>query len=103
MANKIILDGFKKRVECSSNAQVNELLPILWAYRATNKMTTWATPFLLAYRDEAVVPFQITRLSQKVSIQAWEKQRRYELQQGDLVLKKIEPLTEKGHVKLKVF
>ncbi|XP_074337007.1 uncharacterized protein LOC141674184 [Apium graveolens] len=32
VANRIILDGLKKRVECSRNTWVDELLPILWAY-----------------------------------------------------------------------
>ena len=56
VANRIILDGLKKRVERLRNTWVDELLPILWAYRTTCKVTTGATPFLLAYGAEAVVP-----------------------------------------------
>ena len=40
-ANRIILDGLKKRVEHSKSNWVDELLPILWAYRTTCKVTTW--------------------------------------------------------------
>ncbi|XP_074324166.1 uncharacterized protein LOC141661081 [Apium graveolens] len=57
---RIILDGFKKRAERSKNTWVDELLPILWAYRTTCKVTTEATTFMLAYEAEAVVPLEIT-------------------------------------------
>ena len=40
VANRIILDGLKKRVELSRNTWVDELLLILWAYRTTCKVTT---------------------------------------------------------------
>ena len=48
VANRIILNGLKKRVEHSKNNWVEELLPTLLAYRTTCKVTTGATPFLLA-------------------------------------------------------
>ncbi|XP_074342279.1 uncharacterized protein LOC141679772 [Apium graveolens] len=66
VANRIILDGLKKRVECSRNTWVDELLPILWAYRTTCKVTTEATPFMLAYGAEAVVPLEITHGSPRI-------------------------------------
>ncbi|XP_074324003.1 uncharacterized protein LOC141660923 [Apium graveolens] len=66
VANRIILDELKKRVECSKNTWVDELLPILWAYRTTCKVTTEATPFMLAYRAEAVVPLKITHGSPRI-------------------------------------
>ncbi|XP_074337053.1 uncharacterized protein LOC141674234 [Apium graveolens] len=56
VANRIILDGRKKRVERSRNTWVDELLPIQWAYCTTCKVTTEATPFMLTYGAEAVVP-----------------------------------------------
>ena len=66
VANRIILDGLKKRVERSKSNWVDELLPILWAYRTTCKVTTGATPFLLAYGAEAVVPLEITHVSPRI-------------------------------------
>ncbi|XP_074360825.1 uncharacterized protein LOC141701079 [Apium graveolens] len=60
VVNRIILDGLKKRVERSRNTWVDELLPILWAYHTTCKVTNEATPFMLAYGAEAVVPLEIT-------------------------------------------
>ncbi|XP_074337354.1 uncharacterized protein LOC141674547 [Apium graveolens] len=66
VANRIILDGLKKRVECSRNTWVDELLPILWAYQTTCKVTTEVTPFMLAYGAEAVVPLEITHGSPRI-------------------------------------
>ncbi|XP_074375117.1 uncharacterized protein LOC141716834 [Apium graveolens] len=96
VANKIILDGFKKRVERSRNTWVDELLPILWACRTTCKVTTEATPFMLAYGAEVVVPIKITHGSPK--IEAYELETNEEglrlalglIDEGDLVLRKIE-------------
>ena len=45
VANRIILDGQKKRVEKAQGSWEDELLPILWAYRTTCKVSTGATPF----------------------------------------------------------
>ena len=45
VGNRIILDGLKKRVEHSRRNWVEELLPILWAYRTTCKVTTWQHHF----------------------------------------------------------
>ena len=61
-----ILDGLNKRVERSKSNWVDELLPILWAYRTTYKVTTGATPFLLAYGAEVVVPLEITHVSPRI-------------------------------------
>ncbi|XP_074327311.1 uncharacterized protein LOC141665235 [Apium graveolens] len=63
VANRIILDGLKKRVKRSTNNWVDEFLPILWAYRTTCKVITEATPFMLAYGDKAIVPLEITHES----------------------------------------
>ncbi|XP_074337670.1 uncharacterized protein LOC141674867 [Apium graveolens] len=64
--NRIILDGLKKKVECSRNTWVDELLPVLCAYRTTCKVMTDATPFMLAYGAEVVVPLEITHGSPRV-------------------------------------
>ncbi|XP_074327712.1 uncharacterized protein LOC141665626 [Apium graveolens] len=66
VANRIILDGLKKRVEHSRNTWVDELLPILWAYQTTCKVTIEATPFMLAYGAEAVLPLEITHGSPRI-------------------------------------
>ncbi|XP_074337636.1 uncharacterized protein LOC141674832 [Apium graveolens] len=68
VANRNILDGLKKRVERSRNTWMDELLPILWVYRTTCKVTTEATPFMLTYGAEAVVPLEITHGSPRVKV-----------------------------------
>ncbi|XP_074354845.1 uncharacterized protein LOC141693597 [Apium graveolens] len=66
VANQIIHDGLKKRFECSKNTWVDELLRILWAYRTTYKVIIEATSFMLSYRAEAVMPFDIIHGSPRV-------------------------------------
>ncbi|XP_074322750.1 uncharacterized protein LOC141659721 [Apium graveolens] len=66
VANRIILDGLKKRIEKSRNNWVDEILPILWAYRTTCRVTTGATPFMLACGAEAVVPVEISHSSPRI-------------------------------------
>nr|XP_017227984.1 PREDICTED: uncharacterized protein LOC108203521 [Daucus carota subsp. sativus] len=66
VANRIILDGLKKRVEKAHGSWADELLPILWAYRTTCKVSTGATPFQLDYGAEAVVPLEIMHTSSRV-------------------------------------
>ncbi|XP_074375210.1 uncharacterized protein LOC141716972 [Apium graveolens] len=63
---RIIVDGLKKRVERSRNTWADELLPILWAYRITCKVTTEATPYMMAYGVEAVVPLKIIHGSPRI-------------------------------------
>ena len=53
-------------MEHSRNNLVEELLPILWAYHTTYKVTTRATPFLLTYGAEVVVLLEITHMSSRV-------------------------------------
>ncbi|XP_074336945.1 uncharacterized protein LOC141674119 [Apium graveolens] len=55
VTNRIILNGLNKRIEKSRNNWVDEILQIHWAYRSTCRVTTGATPFMLAYGVEAVV------------------------------------------------
>ncbi|XP_074324316.1 uncharacterized protein LOC141661230 [Apium graveolens] len=76
VANRIILDELNKRVERSRNTWADELLPILWAYHTTCKVTTKATLFLLAYGVEAVVPLEITHGSPR--IEAYEPENNEE-------------------------
>ncbi|XP_074355941.1 uncharacterized protein LOC141695603 [Apium graveolens] len=109
VANRTILDGLKKRVERSRNTWVDELLYILWAYRITCKVTREATPFMLAYRVEEVVPLEITHESSMVEEfepETNEEGMRLALklidEQEDLVLRKIEAcgVGEKGKLAL---
>ena len=96
VANRIILDGLKKRIERSANTWVDELLPILWAYRTTHKVTTNATPFFLAYGAEAVVPVEISHVSPR--IKAFEPEENEEGMK--LALDLIDEVRDQAHAKI---
>ncbi|XP_074342318.1 uncharacterized protein LOC141679834 [Apium graveolens] len=66
VANRIIFDGLKKRVERLRNTWEDGFLPILWVYRTTCKVTIEATPFMLPYGAEVVVPLEITHGSPRI-------------------------------------
>ncbi|XP_074327774.1 uncharacterized protein LOC141665689 [Apium graveolens] len=55
-----------KRVERLRNTWADELLQVIWAYHTTCKVTTEATPFMLAYGAEVVVPLEITHGSPRI-------------------------------------
>ena len=96
VANRIILDGLKKRVEKSRNAWVDKLLPVLWSYRTTCKVTTGATPFLLAYGAEAVVPAEIMHTSPR--IKGFEPEANEEGMR--LALDLIDEVRDEAHAKI---
>ena len=75
---------------------MDEILPILWAYRTTCRVTTGATPFMLAYGAEAVVPVEISHSSPR--IQAFDEKENEEGQR--LALDLIDEVRDKAHAKI---
>jgi transposase InsO family protein len=65
-ANKVILNGLKKRLENSKGAWVDNLYQVLWSYRTTPQTTTGETPFQLVYGTDAVIPVEIGKSSWRV-------------------------------------
>ena len=63
----------QKRLEHAKGRWFDELPGVLWSYKTTTKTSTWATPFSLVYRSEAVVPIEI-RISNAQSQFATEEQ-----------------------------
>ncbi|XP_062076026.1 uncharacterized protein LOC133780170 [Humulus lupulus] len=55
-SNKTIMNNIKKRLEKAKGRWADELLGVLCSYRTTARTSTGETPFLLAYRMEAVIP-----------------------------------------------
>ncbi|KAL8135308.1 hypothetical protein AgCh_010101 [Apium graveolens] len=94
--NRVILDGMKKRIEKSRNNWVDEILSMLWAYRATCGVTTGATPFMLAYGAEAVVPVEISHSSPR--IQAYHADENEEGKR--LTLDLINEIRDAAHAKI---
>lgn len=75
---------------------MDEILTILWAYRTTCKVTTGATPFLLVYGVDAVVPVEITHNSPR--IKAYEPERNEEGMR--LAVDLIDEVRDKTNVKI---
>jgi hypothetical protein len=65
-ANKVILNGLKKRLENAKGAWVDNLYKVLWSYRTTPQTTIGETPFRLLYGTDAVFPLQIGEPSWRV-------------------------------------
>jgi transposase InsO family protein len=58
-ANKVILNGLKKRLENGKEAWVDNLYQVLWSYRTTPQSTTGKTPFRLVYGTDVVILVEI--------------------------------------------
>ena len=56
--NKVILSGFKKRLNDAKGKWVEELPHVLWTYRTTPRRSTGETPFSMTYGVEAVIPLE---------------------------------------------
>ena len=66
VANRIILQGLKIRLDQAKGWWVDELYNVLWAYRTTHRTPTGETPFNLAYGVEAIVPLEVEYPSVRV-------------------------------------
>ncbi|XP_058721487.1 uncharacterized protein LOC131593221 [Vicia villosa] len=64
-ANRVILQGLKRRLGEAKKAWVEELHSVLWAYRTTPHLSTGETPFRLTYGTEAVIPMEIREPSRR--------------------------------------
>ncbi|XP_072062011.1 uncharacterized protein [Arachis hypogaea] len=59
-ANKIILQGLKKKLE-DSKGEWSELIPeVLWSYNTTEQSSTRKTPFRLVYGCDAMIPIEVS-------------------------------------------
>jgi len=58
-ANKTILSNLKKRFNHLKGGWLDELQPVLWAYRITPESSIGETPFSLVYGMEAVIPAKL--------------------------------------------
>ena len=56
--NKVIVSGFKKRLDDAKGKWVEELSHVLWTYRTTPRRSTRETPYSMTYGAEAVIPLK---------------------------------------------
>ena len=57
-ANKVIVNGLKKRLDDAKGRWVEKLPHVLWTYRTTPRRSTGETPFAMTYGVEAVIPLE---------------------------------------------
>ena len=65
-ANKVILEGLKKRRSEAKGAWADEPRSILWSYRTTPHLTIGETPFKLTYGVDTMRPVEVEELSPRV-------------------------------------
>ena len=56
--NKVIVNGFKKRLDDAKGRWVEELPHVLWTYRTIPCRSIGKTPFSMNYGAEAVIPLE---------------------------------------------
>ena len=56
--NKVIMSGFKKRLDDAKEKWVEELPHVLWTYQTTPCKSTRETLFLITYGVEAMIPLE---------------------------------------------
>ncbi|XP_075633617.1 uncharacterized protein LOC142606102 [Castanea sativa] len=56
--NKVIVNGFKKRLDDAKRKWVEELPHVLWTYWTTPRRSTRETPFSMTNEVEAVIPLE---------------------------------------------
>ncbi|GAU23378.1 hypothetical protein TSUD_334260 [Trifolium subterraneum] len=65
-ANRVLLQGLRRRMGASKGNWTEELHNVLWSYRTTPHSTTGETPFRLTYGTEAVIPVEIGEPSSRI-------------------------------------
>ena len=59
VANKVLLNELRKRLDTAKGRWTEELPEVLWAYRCTPQSTTQETPYSLTYGTEAMIPVEV--------------------------------------------
>jgi transposase InsO family protein len=88
--NKIIVQGIKKRLEKAGGKWVEEIVPVLWAYRTNPKEATGETPFSLVYGMDAVIPAEIEAETHRVLVYEEKQNEQMTLYSLDFINEKRE-------------
>ena len=62
-ANRILLRGFKRRLEKAKGTWAEEVPMIVWAYHTTPQTSTMETPFSLVFGSDAMILWRAHRAS----------------------------------------
>ncbi|XP_057744690.1 uncharacterized protein LOC130962503 [Arachis stenosperma] len=66
VANKVILQGLKKRLDDSLGSWADKLWLILWSYQTMTQSSTKEMPFRLTYGEQAVIPVEVAKPSPRM-------------------------------------
>ncbi|XP_016177916.1 uncharacterized protein K02A2.6-like [Arachis ipaensis] len=100
-ANKIIVKGFKKRLDEAKGLWADELGSILWSYRTTPQTTTGETPFRLTYGVEAVIPVEIGDPSPRKTVGGNDEEAERDLIDEERSIAHIKELALKQRISLR--
>ena len=89
--NKTLCNLLKKVVKCSKRDWHEKIGEALWAYRTTYRTPTQATPYLLVYGVEAILPLERQIPLLQIAIQEGLTNK----ENARLRLKELEALDEK--------
>ncbi|XP_057426101.1 uncharacterized protein LOC130719494 [Lotus japonicus] len=66
-ANKVILNGLKKKLDEAKGWWVEEFPDVLWAYNTTVQTSTGETPYRLTYGSDTMLPVEVENQSWRVA------------------------------------
>ncbi|XP_057444260.1 uncharacterized protein LOC130736441 [Lotus japonicus] len=66
-ANKVILEGLKKKLDEAKGLWAEELPGVLWAYNTTEQSSTRETPYRLTYGTDVMLPVEIANQNWRVA------------------------------------
>ncbi|XP_074300316.1 uncharacterized protein LOC141631558 [Silene latifolia] len=95
-SNKVVISCQKKKLESRRGRWAEELPLVLWADRATPKISTGQTPYSLVYGCEAVIPTEVHVPTSRYSLNNIEANS--SLMQDNLVL--IEELRDTAKIRI---
>ncbi|RDX75012.1 Tf2-9, partial [Mucuna pruriens] len=95
VANKVILQGLRRRLEEAKGRWAEELPQVLWSYHTTPHSTTNETPFRLTFGTEAMIPVEIGKPSSRTTL--FEPSKNKEELRANLDL--VQEAREIAHVK----
>ena len=64
--NKVVLRGWKKRLDDRKGTWADKLGSVLWLYRMTSQSTTGETPFKLTYEVDVMILIEVEEPSPRV-------------------------------------
>ncbi|XP_061360758.1 uncharacterized protein LOC133304723 [Gastrolobium bilobum] len=75
LANKILTNGLKRRVEACKGSWVEELDNVLWGYRTSVQFSIQETPFKMTYGFDTMLPVEVREPSWRRKLSSEDKEK----------------------------